>query len=259
MWDTGPDVLLWAREHGNYIEGGAPTSLAFSPDGGLVASAGYGVDLHAKVWDAATGNLVHDLDANADTLASNGLAVVAFSPNGAYLLAGIHENMELAPFHRTILRFWDVTTGTVAAEYEEVNDEERITAIAFSPAQNHRFAYVVGGVVKVAETTLSLSETVPTAGEPSPNPSEGFTLSAVSPNPFDRSTHFTLAVDEEQAVRVSVNDALGRELAVLHDGALAAGAAHVFDIDGSSFWSGTYVVHVRGEAFVASRRITLVR
>ncbi len=258
LWDTPPDSLMWAREHGDFIEGGAPTSLAFSPDGALVGSAGYGVDLHAKVWDAATGDLVYNLDANVDTLASNGLAVVAFSPNGAYLLAGIHENMELAPFRRTVLRFWDVSTGEVAAEYEETNDEDRITGLAFSPVQDHRFAYVVGGVVKVAETALNLAST-PTAGAPGTDLPGGFVLSPVHPNPIGTAARFTLAVMVPQALRVTVLDVLGREVALLFDGTLTAGLAHPFELDGTLLRSGAYVVRARGETFVASRHVTVVR
>jgi len=258
MWDTQTGDSLWASVHGDYIEGGDPRSLTFSPNGALVASAGTGVDLRAKVWDASTGALVLDLDANVDTVSSNGEVVVAFTPNGAYLLAGIHENMELPPFQRTVLRFWDVATGAVAAEYEEEDAGERITALAFSPAQNHRFAYVVGGTVKLAETTLDLSGGTPTTSGDGPLP-EGFVLSAVYPNPFNPQASFTLDVARAQAARVALYDALGREVAVLHDGPLAARATHRFTLDGSGLPSGAYVVRVVGETFTAARRVTLLR
>jgi hypothetical protein len=66
-------------------------------------------------------------------------------------------------------------------------------------------------------------------------------------------------VAEPRHVRVTVHDALGREVAVLHDGALPAGTAHAFTFDGTSLPTGVYVARVVGEDFADVRTFTLVR
>ncbi|MDX1419338.1 MAG: hypothetical protein R3181_05175 [Rubricoccaceae bacterium] len=83
-------------------------------------------------------------------------------------------------------------------------------------------------------------------------------LSAPAPNPFRGRTAFTLTLAEAQPVRVALHDVQGRRLAVLHDGALAAGTAHAFEVDGRGLPAGTYVVSVAGERFRDALRLTLV-
>ncbi|HLT45753.1 MAG TPA: SBBP repeat-containing protein [Rubricoccaceae bacterium] len=86
----------------------------------------------------------------------------------------------------------------------------------------------------------------------------GYALSEAHPNPFDATTRLTLEVDRAQRVRAEVFDGLGRRVAVLLDGEVAAGA-HALAFDGSSLPTGVYLVRVTGEAFAASRQVTLVR
>jgi WD40 repeat protein len=66
VWDaqTGQELLTF-KGHTRSVD-----SMAFSPDGKRLASAGGG---ELKVWDAQTGQELLSLDANR---------VVAFSPNG---------------------------------------------------------------------------------------------------------------------------------------------------------------------------------
>ncbi|MEM8600980.1 MAG: T9SS-dependent M36 family metallopeptidase [Bacteroidota bacterium] len=84
-------------------------------------------------------------------------------------------------------------------------------------------------------------------------------LSAVYPNPFNPEATFTLQVATAQDVSVVVYDVLGRQVAALHDGALAAGALHRFEVDGRALASGAYVLRVQGEDFAETRRLTLVK
>ncbi len=57
-------------------------------------------------------------------------------------------------------------------------------------------------------------------------------------------------------VRVSVYDALGREVAVLHDGASPAGG---FEVSVPSLAPGTYLVRIDGEGAVVTRTLTVAR
>jgi len=62
---------------------------------------------------------------------------------------------------------------------------------------------------------------------------------------------------------VSVYDALGRRVAVLHNGPLAAGS-HDFGVEVSSLAPGLYVVSIRvttegGRTWSEVRRITVIR
>ncbi|MEM6784321.1 MAG: T9SS-dependent M36 family metallopeptidase [Bacteroidota bacterium] len=84
-------------------------------------------------------------------------------------------------------------------------------------------------------------------------------LSAVYPNPFNPQATFTLQVATAQDVAVVVYDVLGRQVATLHEGALAAGSVHRFEVDGRALASGAYVLRVQGEDFAETRRLTLVK
>lgn len=89
-------------------------------------------------------------------------------------------------------------------------------------------------------------------------------LSAVYPNPFglgaavSRAT-FNLSVDHSEVVRVVVYDALGREVAVLHSGVLAAGQNRQFALDAAGLAGGVYFVRAVGETFTDVRSFTVVR
>jgi hypothetical protein len=92
--------------------------------------------------------------------------------------------------------------------------------------------------------------------EDAPGTPATFDLSPAAPNPFAGRTQLTLAVAASQRVEVAVYDALGRRVAVLHDGPLAAGRAHALPFDGAGVAPGVYVVRVRGERFQATTRVT---
>ena len=96
--------------------------------------------------------------------------------------------------------------------------------------------------------------------EPGPDGLPGtHNLSAVYPNPFNPQANFTLAVAEQQSVRIAVYDALGREVAMLFNGTLTAGPEHAFTIDGADLPSGVYMVRATGEQFTDVRRVTLMK
>ena len=84
-------------------------------------------------------------------------------------------------------------------------------------------------------------------------------LSAAYPNPTRATAQLDLELGEaEDDVRVEVYDVLGRRVAVLHDGPLAAGEYRL-TLDGTSLPAGVYVVRATGAGLDLTRRVTLIR
>ena len=81
----------------------------------------------------------------------------------------------------------------------------------------------------------------------------------VFPNPSTGRAALELTVASAQTVRVSVYDALGRQVAVAYDGEARPGAAVRVSLSGSALAPGVYIVRVAGETFVESRRLTVTR
>jgi hypothetical protein len=84
---------------------------------------------------------------------------------------------------------------------------------------------------------------------------------AAYPNPLPGSAEGTLdvTVREAQRVEVALYDVLGRRVAVLFDGEVAASDTERLTLSARGLASGVYVVRVVGERFSATRRVTIVR
>jgi hypothetical protein len=94
------------------------------------------------------------------------------------------------------------------------------------------------------------------ANEPDPPGGDGLRLE-VAPNPFRGTATVTLVLPASAAVEAAAYDVLGRRVAVLADGVLAAGR-HAFAL-GGPLPPGAYVVRVTAGSTVHTRPITLVR
>ncbi|HMB89553.1 MAG TPA: T9SS type A sorting domain-containing protein, partial [Rhodothermales bacterium] len=83
-------------------------------------------------------------------------------------------------------------------------------------------------------------------------------LAPAYPNPFNPEARFTLTLDEAQPVAVTVYDVLGRVVARLHEGPLAAGQ-HTFRFGDATWASGLYIYEVVGANLRQTHTITLLR
>ena len=108
----------------------------------------------------------------------------------------------------------------------------------------------------VSEYTILVSSS---AVSNEPGADRGVVLGDAFPNPSSDRTALSLRLAESENVRAAAYDALGREVAVLHDGAVAAGVAETLTLDTAELAAGVYVIRVEGESFVDSRRVTVVR
>ena len=84
------------------------------------------------------------------------------------------------------------------------------------------------------------------------------TLAAPSPNPVREATALTLSLPSAQPVRAEVLDALGRRVALLHDGDLGAGP-HALVWDAEAVPPGVYVLRVTTAEGTLTRRVTRLR
>ncbi len=80
----------------------------------------------------------------------------------------------------------------------------------------------------------------------------------VFPNPFEAQTAVRFELSADSDVRVAVYDVLGREVAVLAEGAVEAGA-HEATLDGSALPNGVYLVRLEANGQVQTHRVTLLK
>lgn len=80
----------------------------------------------------------------------------------------------------------------------------------------------------------------------------------VYPNPFNAQARVRLQLSESAAAALAVYDMLGRTVAALHDGPLAAGV-HEFVFDAAALPTGTYYLAVRRVHETTVRKLLLVR
>jgi hypothetical protein len=91
-----------------------------------------------------------------------------------------------------------------------------------------------------------------------PDLPRAYALHAARPNPFADRTTLGYDLPAATRVRLAVYDVLGREVAVLVDGEVAAGR-HAAVLDAGTLASGLYVCRLTAGDFTATRRVVVAR
>jgi WD40 repeat protein len=92
-------------------------SVAFSPDGGWIASVSD--DSAVKLWDASSGKPIRSLRGHQNWVLS-----VAFSPNGRWLASGSYDDT---------VKLWEVETGAQVETYREISTTHSFLTAEFRP------------------------------------------------------------------------------------------------------------------------------
>ena len=116
-----------------------------------------------------------------------------------------------------------------------------------------------GGLDRGAAYVLFLNDmVVPVEQAPAEGPGT-HVLEAAYPNPFNPEAAFRFAAFEQQRVRADLIDVLGRVVATLFEGEVAAGEMQTVRIDGAGLPSGTYAIRLTGETFSDALTVTLLK
>jgi hypothetical protein len=275
---------LWAVDTLGVVPPGYPVRLARYPS----AYVGNGVDAHGAgggvegvrlevlvglqfdnqydrvvVTDAAGRNLGAETPLTALTSAQggpagssvrsrvdpNGVVYVPYFADQNYGVAAVRP-IPLAPTWLALSAWSGIVEAGQSAEVavtfqagERAPGEYRATLVVEDTA----------GVV-LASVSLVLEVTPGTPAEPVPGAGAGPALS-VAPNPVTSAAAVTLSLARPSPVRLAVYDVLGREVAVLHDGPLGAGA-HTLTL-GAVLPAGVYVVRAGTDEGAAAVRLTV--
>ncbi len=112
---------------------GIVLSVAFDPEGRMLASAGSGGTL--KLWEVASGNLLCTLEGHSDFVVS-----VAFNPQGRTLASGGHDGK---------VKLWEVASGKLLHRLE--GQRGIVLSVAFDPEGRLLASAGSGGTLKLWE------------------------------------------------------------------------------------------------------------
>ena len=200
-------------------DGGHGPLVVTAPAAGDVVTAGTTLDI---LWDPGTVPHSTPLTLNLRRPGSGNLRIVRDTPNdGAFS--------------------WDVPSGLEAA------DDYQVFVI---------YDDAVGDQVIVKSDPFSAVALA--SGRAGLEAAVAFGLAPVRPNPVVGRAAVRFGLEEPSAVRVSVHDALGREVAVLTEGPMEAGW-YESDVEAGSLAAGTYVVRLTAGGRVAARVLTVAR
>ena len=260
------DVYFWDADHGIAVggtNGTTPTShpvVLATEDGGATWAVRYtGSDSGAWAWKISfpapnTGYV--SIDGNT----SSGALVLKTTDRGATwtekrippsIMAGYLQGVGFV----TENVGWVGENGQAAARTTDGGATWQAVSVPAGNVNRFEFfgdslGYAMGARVYRYRRTAVATEPPPVAAV--------LELEPAAPNPVSGAVTLAYRLAAPAVVRLAVYDALGREVAVLHDGPLAAGA-HALTLDTSGWSPGVYVVRVTAGVQTASARLVVVR
>ena len=85
-----------------------------------------------------------------------------------------------------------------------------------------------------------------------------FNLSSVYPNPFNPVTNIEFGMPEDMDISITVFDVSGREIEMIHNGAMNAGY-HTITWNADSFSSGVYFLRIAAGNEIHTRKLMLMK
>ena len=274
---------------GEYEENLDVRSVAFSPDGTLLAAA-YS-DNTVKLWDVATRESIATLNGHTDEVTS-----VTFSPDGTLLASasedatirlwdvetresiatlegdgGVVTSVAFSPDGTLLasggtdekVKLWDVETRENIATLEGHRGE--VTSVAFSP--NGTLLASGGGAFDDAILLWDVAEWTNSGTAVAANKLIGLPnelqLQQNAPNPFNSQTVISYFLPKSGPTRLEVFSVIGQRVAVLRQGHQQAGYHRLHwnarDSAGRPLASGMYLYRLVTEEGILTRKLTLLR
>lgn len=192
--------------------------------------------------------------------------------------ATLSQDVRIAPTDTVLTFYLWIETAQTPATFDVSIDEDTLFSVTeadapdypaytlvtldtrpYADSTQHTLTFAghttAGGVTNfwLDDVALGLPEVVPTE----PDPAHGSRLT-VYPSPFTATAWVSVDVPTPQPVTVEVFDLLGRRVAVLFEGPLRPGG-RTLALDGAALPPGLYVVRVRGDGFVETRKVVRAR
>ena len=260
-----------------------PTGAAFGPDGTMYVSTIIGVVFRVDAPAAAVDSEMttpYRIDAPAGASSRHAFEVVATNATDAPMevdvwavaeIVGIDERRVVNEGASAVLAPGESATARAEQTVPASGGDRTIVYTVYvgdkgagnpaagdgAMAKEHVVIRQAGAMPEAAKASAALPAGTAEwlAPEASGALADGLTA---APNPATGALRVGFALDAEADVRLSLHDALGREVAVLARGPHAAGA-HTAQADLAGLAPGVYVLRLASGGQIATRRVTVVR
>lgn len=217
----------------------AVRSLAFAPNGDLIAGADNGVFRSTNKGDAWVRLDTQKVNKPYGTY-------VAVNKEGKLFVGGAASGVNSKLYQSTD----NGATWTYIGDMAAIDNQASIRGI-FAASDGHLFAATSNGLFRSVGKTTGIVRTDRTI------PSE-FLLKQNYPNPFNPSTTISYQLPVNSHVTLTVYDAIGREIASLVNERQSAGNYEV-PFDGSNLSSGVYFYKLQAGGFVQTMKMILTK
>jgi WD40 repeat protein len=138
-------LVIWNMENWQVeraIDSGGAEILAFSPDGGILATASIFSEAVIELWNPATGEHIRTIGPIGNPDIPMRVRAISFSPDGRYLAAGLDDGTA---------RVWETTTWLEIHTY--YGNFGTVESVAFSPDGGTLYAGATA-LIKIFDLTV---------------------------------------------------------------------------------------------------------